>query len=69
LLEILMRRYERASTPLTSNHPVEDWGKLLRDAAAVNVMLDRLLHQGHVLKGGPKSWRTKAGLQKGSRAR
>jgi hypothetical protein len=29
LLEIVMRRYERASTLLTSNRPVEDWGKLL----------------------------------------
>jgi len=28
-----MRRYERASTMLTSNRPVEDWGKLLGDAA------------------------------------
>jgi DNA replication protein DnaC len=29
LLEIVMRRYERASTLITSNRPVEDWGKLL----------------------------------------
>ena len=35
LLEIIMRRYERASTLLTSNRPVEDWGKLLGDVAAV----------------------------------
>jgi len=59
LLEIIMRRYERASTLLTSNRPVEDWGKLLGDVAAVGSMLDRLLHHGHVLKCGPKSWRTK----------
>ncbi len=60
LLEIVMRRYERASTLLTSNRPVEDWGKLLGDTAAVSAMLDRLLHHGHVLKCGPRSWRTKA---------
>jgi DNA replication protein DnaC len=60
LLEIVMRRYERASTLLTSNRPVEDWGKLLGDTAAVSSMLDRLLHHGHVLKCGPRSWRTKA---------
>lgn len=60
LLEIVMRRYERASTVLTSNRPVEDWGKLLADVAAVSAMLDRLLHHGHVLKCGPRSWRTKA---------
>ncbi len=62
LLEIIMRRYERASTLLTSNRPVEDWGKLLGDAAATSAMLDRLLHHGHLLKCGPKSWRTKTGL-------
>jgi DNA replication protein DnaC len=60
LLEIVMRRYERASTLLTSNRPVEDWGKLLGDTAAVSAMLDRLLHHGHVLKCGPRSWRTKS---------
>jgi IstB-like ATP binding protein len=59
LLEIIMRRYERASTLITSNRPVDDWGKLLGDSAAVTVMLDRLLHHGHVLKCGPPSWRTK----------
>jgi DNA replication protein DnaC len=59
LLEIVMRRYERVSTVLTSNRPVEDWGKMLGDVAAVSAMLDRLLHHGHVLKCGPRSWRTK----------
>jgi DNA replication protein DnaC len=62
LLEIVMRRYERASTLMTSNRPVEDWGKLLGDSAAVSAMLDRLLHHGHVLKCGPRSWRTKNDL-------
>src|SRR3954466_5726351 len=62
LLEIVMRRYERASTLLTSNRPVDDWGKLLADVAAVGAMLDRLLHHGHVLKCGPKSWRTKTAV-------
>ena len=59
LLELIMRRYERASTLLTSNRPVDDWGKLLGDTAAVTALLDRLLHHGHVLKCGPRSWRTK----------
>ncbi|MFN8542880.1 MAG: ATP-binding protein [Candidatus Binatia bacterium] len=45
-----MRRYERASTLLTSNRPVDDWGKLLGDTAAVTALLDRLLHHAHVLK-------------------
>ena len=65
LLELIMRRYERASTLVTSNRPVEDWGKLLGDAAAVSAMLDRFLNHGHLLKCGPRSWRTKTGLPEG----
>jgi DNA replication protein DnaC len=57
LLELVMRRYERVSTLLTSNRPVDDWGKLLGDTAAVTALLDRLLHHAHVLKCGPRSWR------------
>jgi len=69
LLELVMRRYERASTILTSNRPVEDWGKLLGDTPAVTAMLDRLLHHAHVLKCGPRSWRTrKRGLPEASKA-
>jgi DNA replication protein DnaC len=59
LLELIMRRYERASTLLTSNRPVDDWGRLLGDTAAVTAMLDRLLHHAHLLKCGPRSWRTR----------
>ena len=59
LLELIMRRYERASTLITSNRPVDDWGKLLGDTAAVTALLDRVLHHAHVLKCGPRSWRTK----------
>ncbi len=58
LLELVMRRYERQSTIMTSNRPVEDWGKVLGDNAAVSAMLDRLLHHAHVLKCGPRSYRT-----------
>src|SRR5258706_11635980 len=42
LLEIVMRRYERTSTLLTSNRPVEDWGKLLGDTEEVVSSLDRI---------------------------
>lgn len=61
LLEIIMRRYERASTLLTSNRPVDDWGKLLGDNTTVTALLDRLLHHAHILKCGPRSWRSHAG--------
>ena len=32
----------------------EDWGKLIRDVAAVSSMLDQLLHYGLVLNAGPR---------------
>jgi DNA replication protein DnaC len=68
LLELIMRRYERASTLVTSNRPVEDWGKLLGYAAPVSAILDRLLHHGDLLKSGPRSRRMKTGLPEGEQA-
>jgi DNA replication protein DnaC len=62
LLEVIVRRHERSSTILTSNRAITDWGKLLGDADAVSAMLDRLLHHGHVIKCGPRSWHTKTDL-------
>ena len=59
LLEVIMRRYERASTLLTSNRPVDDWGKLLGDTAAVTALARSPAASCHVLKCGPRSWRTK----------
>lgn len=58
LLELVIRRYERTSTVITSNRPIDEWGKLLGDTAAVSALLDRMLHHAHVLKCGPRSWRT-----------
>jgi DNA replication protein DnaC len=60
LLDIILNRYSaRKSTVLTSNRPIEDWGKLLRDNAASSAILDRLLHRGHLLKFEGKSYRLK----------
>jgi len=60
LLEIILNRYtSRKSTLLTSNRPIEDWGKLLKDNAASSAILDRLLHRGHLLKFEGKSYRLK----------
>ena len=67
LLELIMRRYERRSTMISSNRPVDDWGKQLGDTAAVSALLDRTLHHAHVLKCGPRSWRMKEHLTLRSR--
>src|SRR5579884_363013 len=57
LLEIVMRRYERASTILTSNRPIEDWPKLFGDTPAVAAFLDRLMHHSHLIEIRGKSYR------------
>lgn len=49
LLEIIMRRYENRSTLMTSNRPIEEWGKLLNDVPAASAILDRLLHHAEVI--------------------
>lgn len=60
LLDIILNRYSaRKSSLITSNRPLEDWGKLLRDNAASSAILDRLLHRGHLLKFEGKSYRLK----------
>lgn len=57
LLEIVMRRYERSSTILTSNRPLEDWPKLFGDTPAVAAFLDRLMHHSHLIEIRGKSYR------------
>jgi DNA replication protein DnaC len=57
LLEIIMRRYERTSTILTSNRPLDDWPKLFGDTPAVAAFLDRLMHHSHLIEIRGKSYR------------
>ena len=59
LFEIIMRRYELCSTMMTSNRPIEDWGKLLRDLPAATAILDRFLHHADVIEISGKSYRMK----------
>ena len=59
LTEVLMSRYEHASTIVTSNRPLDDWARLLGDTVVVTPLLDRLMHHGHLLKFEGKSWRLK----------
>lgn len=57
LFEIIMRRYETRSTMMTSNRPIEDWGKLLQDVPSATAILDRLLHHATVIAIGGRSYR------------
>jgi len=57
LLEIIMRRYENRSTLMTSNRPIEEWGKLLSDVPAASAILDRLLHHAELVAITGRSYR------------
>lgn len=59
LFEIIMRRYENRSTVMTSNRPIEDWGKLIGDVPSATAILDRFLHHAEVLTLTGKSYRLK----------
>lgn len=49
LFEVIMRRYETRSTVMTSNRPLEDWGKLIGDVPSATAILDRFLHHAEMV--------------------
>ena len=59
LLEVVMRRYENRSTIMTSNRPLEEWGKLLGDVPAAGAILDRFLHHAQTIAITGRSYRLK----------
>ena len=59
LFEIIMRRYETKSTIMTSNRPLEDWGKLLGDVPSATAILDRFLHHAEIITITGRSYRLK----------
>ena len=59
LLEVVMRRYENRSMLITSNRPLEEWGKLFQDVPVASAILDRLLHHSRIVTFAGRSYRTK----------
>jgi hypothetical protein len=57
LFEVVMRRYETRSTMMTSNRPLEDWGKLLGDVPSATAILDRFLHHSEIVRLAGRSYR------------
>jgi len=64
LFEIIMRRYETRSTMMTSNRPLEDWGKLIGDVPSATAILDRFLHHAEVITITGRSYRLKDRAEK-----
>ena len=59
LFEIIMRRHEVRSTMMTTNRPLEDWGKLIGDVPSASAILDRFLQSAEILKITGRSYRLK----------
>ncbi len=57
LFEIIMRRYETRSTIMTSNRPLQDWGKLVGDVPSATAILDRFLHHAELISITGRSYR------------
>ena len=57
LFEVVMRRYEVRSTMMTSNRPLEDWGKLIGDVPSATAILDRFLHHAELVTITGRSYR------------
>jgi len=57
VFEIIMRRYETRSTMMTSNRPLEDWGKLIGDVPSATAILDRFLHHAEIVQITGRSYR------------
>ncbi|MBU6430454.1 MAG: IS21-like element helper ATPase IstB [Cyanobacteria bacterium REEB65] len=64
LLEVVMNRYGKRSTLITSNRILEDWGKVLGDQTIASAILDRILHRGHLLRFEGRSYRLKQSAER-----
>jgi DNA replication protein DnaC len=56
------------STIMTSNRPLEDWGKLIGDVPSATAILDRFLHHAEIVQIAGKSYRLKNEAAKKAKA-
>lgn len=57
--QLIINRYEKHSTIITTNKPLSHWTETFGDAVLANTILDRILHHCHVIKIVGNSYRTK----------
>jgi DNA replication protein DnaC len=55
--QLMSRRYEHASTVLTSNKGFEEWGEVLGDEVMAAALIDRILHHCHIVNIRGNSYR------------
>ncbi len=63
LYQVFNRRYQRASTIVTTNLAFKDWGQLFHNAAAASAIADRLVHKGILIRIKGKSGRSNEVVQ------
>jgi DNA replication protein DnaC len=59
LFQVIAKRYEHASTIVTSNLAFKDWDQVFGSTTTASAVLDRLLHHAEVLQIGGDSYRLK----------
>jgi DNA replication protein DnaC len=64
--QLMSRRYERASTVLTSNKSFDEWGEVFGDDVMASALIDRLVHHCHIvnIRGNSYRMRQHADLQR-----
>ena len=65
LLEILDDRYEKKSTLITSQLPVDKWHRYLEDPTLADAILDRVVHNAYRIEMGGESIRKRKGKKQG----
>ncbi|WP_291164018.1 ATP-binding protein, partial [Gemmatimonas sp. UBA7669] len=55
--QLMSRRYEHASTVLTSNKSFEEWGDVFGDEVMAAALIDRLVHHCHIVNIRGNSYR------------
>ena len=65
LFQLISKRYEKTSTIITTNVPLQKWGEVFGDHVLANAILDRLLHHSYVINIVGRSYRTKNILEAG----
>jgi DNA replication protein DnaC len=55
--QLMSRRYEHASTVLTSNKPFDEWGEIFGDEMMAAALIDRLVHHCHIVNIRGNSYR------------
>ena len=55
--QLMTRRYEHASTVLTSNKGFEEWGAVFGDEVMAAALIDRLVHHCHIVPIRGNSYR------------